>query len=141
MAGHGGRQRPLTRADPIYTDRIAVRDDIRSTTRSRRFPPTFDHALPPEVSDAWESDTGSLVGSEPFPVVQIGANVLQTDSRHDPRVRLADLMAGVGAWVATKALGGTFSEEVAQRIRPYLIEDSIWGDLTSWSRLMAHLRD
>jgi hypothetical protein len=73
----------------------------------------------------------------PVPITDI----VQRDSRHDPRVQLADLTAGVGAWAAAKALDGTLSEEVAQRVRPYLIEDSIWGDPTSWSRLVAPSRD
>ncbi|MCX2932998.1 DUF3800 domain-containing protein [Mycobacterium sp. CVI_P3] len=59
----------------------------------------------------------------------------QTDSRHDPRVQIADLVAGVGAWAANKALDGTISDDEANLLRPYLIDDSMWGDPTSWFRL------
>ena len=62
-------------------------------------------------------------------------DVEQTDSRHDPRVQIADLIAGVLAWAATKALEGTLCEHEANLLRPYLIDESIWGDPASWSRL------
>jgi hypothetical protein len=59
----------------------------------------------------------------------------QTDSRSDPRVQVADLVAGVGSWAAGQALAGTLSDYEAEVIRPYLIADSMWGHLPSWIRL------
>jgi predicted RNA methylase len=35
------------------------------------------------------------------------ATLEQTNSRNDPRVQVADLVAGVGSWAAGQALAGT----------------------------------
>ncbi|HTZ12675.1 MAG TPA: TetR/AcrR family transcriptional regulator [Mycobacterium sp.] len=66
---------------------------------------------------------GSLVGelAEPFP-----------ECRADLAGGfVADLVVGLGAWAATEALSGNLSERDAERIRPYLIAESMWGDLAS----------
>jgi len=63
------------------------------------------------------------------------AKLRQVDSRHDARVQVADLIAGVGAWAASKALAGTLSDQEADIIHPYMMADSMWADEQSWMLL------
>lgn len=63
----------------------------------------------------------------------------QTDSRSDPRVQVADLVAGVGWWVAGQALAGSLSDHVAEVIRPYVLADSMWGHIPSWIQLHGEI--
>ncbi|MBB5164124.1 DUF3800 domain-containing protein [Mycobacterium sp. AZCC_0083] len=63
------------------------------------------------------------------------AALQQVDSRTDARVQVADLVAGVGAWAARGALDGTLTDQDAELIRPYLLTDSMWADVPSWTHL------
>ncbi|PEG58909.1 hypothetical protein CQY21_20210 [Mycolicibacterium boenickei] len=63
------------------------------------------------------------------------ASLQQVDSRTDARVQVADLVAGVGAWAARSALGGTLHPEEADLIRDFVVTDSMWADVPSWMQL------
>ena len=57
------------------------------------------------------------------------------DSRTDPRVQLADLLAGLARRIASDALEGRGDPELTTLLRPYVDAASIWQDDRSWSAL------
>lgn len=57
------------------------------------------------------------------------------DSRSDPRVQVADFLAGIARKVASYELGGRGDAELVALLRPYVNPLSIWSDERSWSRL------
>jgi Protein of unknown function (DUF3800) len=57
------------------------------------------------------------------------------DSQSDPRVQVADFLAGAARKIASEVLGGRGSEDLAALLSPYVDAGSIWGDERSWSRL------
>lgn len=59
----------------------------------------------------------------------------QVDSRTDPRVQVADVLAGVARRIAADELRGRGDAELAGLLRPYLDPASCWSDEKSWSRL------
>ena len=59
----------------------------------------------------------------------------QVDSRTDPRVQLADVLAGVARRLAADELRGHGDAELGGLLRPYIDPDSCWSDERSWSRL------
>lgn len=67
--------------------------------------------------------TGRLVG------------VRLVDSRSDPRVQVADLLAGAARRIASNELEGDGDAELTGLLRPYVDRHSIWGDERSWARL------
>jgi hypothetical protein len=58
------------------------------------------------------------------------------DSRDDPRVQVADFLAGVARRIASEELNGRGDAELTALLRPYLIASSIWGDEPSRSLLL-----
>lgn len=67
-----------------------------------------------------------------------GAEVLvvrQVDSRDDPRVQVADLLAGAARQITTAELRGRGDPSLTALLRPYLGPHPIWSHPTSWSRL------
>ncbi len=69
----------------------------------------------------------------PFHVPLVGID--QVDSRDDPRVQVADLVAGLGRMAATTSLEGPLGDTLAEVVRPALITNSLWGDEASWQHL------
>ncbi|MBP2454149.1 DUF3800 domain-containing protein [Mycolicibacterium lutetiense] len=70
-----------------------------------------------------------------FPIrVPIEAIVL-ADSRDDPRIQIADIVAGVGTMAGRAVLDGELEDRVRQAIQPSLIDSSLWGDSESWRQL------
>lgn len=68
-------------------------------------------------------------------------SVRLVDSRSDPRVQLADFLAGVARKIASDELNGRGDAELTVLLRPYVDASSIWGDDRSWSLLgPAHAR-
>ncbi|WP_406271479.1 DUF3800 domain-containing protein [Streptomyces sp. NBC_00191] len=68
-------------------------------------------------------------------------SVRLVDSRSDPRVQLADFLAGVARKIASDELNGRGDAELTALLRPYVDAFSIWGDDRSWSLLgPAHAR-
>ncbi|WP_145814052.1 hypothetical protein [Kribbella amoyensis] len=61
----------------------------------------------------------------------------QADSRTDPRVQVADLLAGAARQIATAELRGEGDPTLTTLLRPYLGPHAIWSHPTSWSRLSA----
>jgi hypothetical protein len=59
----------------------------------------------------------------------------QTDSRTDPRVQLADLLAGSARQIATAELNGNGDPALTALLRPYLTPQPIWADPASWNQL------
>lgn len=64
----------------------------------------------------------------PVPVVAVD----QADSKDDPRVQAADLLAGLARRAATDALNGAHRPSP---IRPFVMLDSLWSDDASWDAL------
>jgi hypothetical protein len=63
------------------------------------------------------------------------AGLQQVDSFTDPRVQVADFLAGVARKIASDQLKGSDDAEVSALLGPYLDPASIWIDQTSWARL------
>jgi len=82
-----------------------------------------------------------FLANNPFPEFLYGAplvEVVQVDSRDDPRVQVADIVAGLARAIATDALNGPLDERVAAVARSIVIPRSVWGDDTSWERLTGN---
>jgi hypothetical protein len=63
------------------------------------------------------------------------------ESSSDPRVQVADILAGAARKIASDELNNRGDEELTALLRPYVDPFSIWGDDPSWSRLgSAHFR-
>ncbi|MGH3712618.1 MAG: hypothetical protein ACRDT4_04045 [Micromonosporaceae bacterium] len=56
-------------------------------------------------------------------------------SYDDARVQMADFLAGVARRLASDQLNGRGDAELTELLRPYVAEDSIWGDPDTWSLL------
>jgi hypothetical protein len=59
----------------------------------------------------------------------------QVDSRTDPRVQVADVLAGLARRLATAALHGRGDAELCRLLGPYVDPGSRWCDEPSWSML------
>lgn len=57
------------------------------------------------------------------------------DAESDPRVQLADFLAGLARKRASDALAGLADPELDELLRPYVAADSAWGDARSWALL------
>ena len=56
-------------------------------------------------------------------------------SHADPRVQIADILAGVARKIASDELNDRGDAELTALLRPYVDSSSIWGDDRSWSLL------
>lgn len=63
------------------------------------------------------------------------AGVRLVDSMDDPRVQVADFLAGVARRIAEDALAGNADTELTYLLRPYVDPASVWGDSSSWKVL------
>ncbi len=63
------------------------------------------------------------------------SDVRMVDSQQDPRVQLADFLAGVARKLASQALSGHADVRLTALLSPYVDEHSCWGDPTSWEVL------
>ncbi len=70
-------------------------------------------------------------GIKPVPLT----GIVLVDSTKDPRIQVADLVAGVGRAVATAALEGSASDEMLTALQPYVDANSLWGNGASWKQL------
>jgi hypothetical protein len=59
------------------------------------------------------------------------------DSRSDPRVQIADFLAGAARRIALDELNQRGDAELTALLRPYVDSFSIWGDGRSWSLLAS----
>lgn len=71
-----------------------------------------------------------------FPVPLAG--ITQVDSRTDPRVQIADLVAGIGRRAGEMALDGELPEGVMRAVRPMIHPFCIWQDEASWVALSGN---
>jgi hypothetical protein len=72
---------------------------------------------------AWLKETAGLLG------------LRLVDSRLDPRVQLADFLAGIARKIASDELNGRGDPALTALLRPYVDEDSVWGDERSGTSL------
>jgi hypothetical protein len=63
------------------------------------------------------------------------AGIRLVDSRADPRVQVADFLAGVARKIASDELDDRGDATLTALLRPYVDGSSIWGDDRSWSVL------
>lgn len=63
------------------------------------------------------------------------AGLTLVDSATDPRVQLADILAGAAREIATGELHDRGDATLTTLLRPYVDPLSIWGDDRSWARL------
>ncbi|WP_051865750.1 hypothetical protein [Streptomyces griseus] len=56
-------------------------------------------------------------------------------AREDPRVQLADFLAGIARKIASDELNGHGDPALSALLRPYVGTTSVWGDVSSWTRL------
>jgi hypothetical protein len=63
------------------------------------------------------------------------AGVRRVDSRSDPRVQVADFLAGVARRIASDELNRRGDEALAELLRPYVDARSAWVDGRSWAAL------
>lgn len=63
------------------------------------------------------------------------ATLRLVDSQADPRVQVADFLAGAARRIASEELNGRGDAVLTALLRPYLDPGSIWGDPPSWARL------
>ena len=61
--------------------------------------------------------------------------VRRVDSRTDPRIQVADFLAGAARRIASAELRGEGDDDLTALLRPYVDPHSIWADNPSWSRL------
>ncbi|TDD97251.1 DUF3800 domain-containing protein [Jiangella asiatica] len=65
------------------------------------------------------------------------ASLTMVDSVDDPRVQLADFLAGVARKIAENALNGHPDRELTTALRPYVDANSVWADTESWDALVS----
>ena len=63
------------------------------------------------------------------------AGLRQVDSRCDPRVQVADFLAGTARSIASAELAGRGDAELTALLRPYVDGRSVWGEQRSRDRL------
>ncbi|MFD8531972.1 DUF3800 domain-containing protein [Streptosporangium canum] len=63
------------------------------------------------------------------------AGLRLVDSRSDPRVQVADFLAGVARKIASDELNDRGDADLVALLRPYVDPSSIWGDDRSWALL------
>lgn len=143
-----------TAADPVVDE---LRDGRERAARLRdeldRLPgavPSLDPLVPAfaRTVELW-SDGGRLVRVlhdeqrilTPERLAALGtlngrlAGVRFADSIEEPRVQVADFLAGVARRIAEDALAGDHDPELAGLLRPYVDPRSVWADEASWAAL------
>ncbi|MBB4763118.1 hypothetical protein ACFQFC_02860 [Amorphoplanes digitatis] len=65
------------------------------------------------------------------------AGLRLTPAEAEPRIQLADILAGTVRKIAQAELRGVGDAELTTLVRPYLDPYSIWGDRRSWALLSA----
>jgi hypothetical protein len=74
-----------------------------------------------------------LAAAVPGRVPLLGLEMV--DSRSDPRVQVADLLAGAARRIATAELHGQGDPGLSALLQPYVDRSSLWADGSSWARL------
>ncbi|MGH3503940.1 MAG: DUF3800 domain-containing protein [Nocardioidaceae bacterium] len=63
------------------------------------------------------------------------ADIRFVDSQHDPRVQVADFLAGAARRIAEAVLNDAGDPALVALVRPYVDSCSIWADGASWAEL------
>lgn len=120
-------------------------------------PPPLEPLIPAlfETARLWTADGSSVrilhdeqSALTPYRVAQVGGllrtvsanpepllGLTMLDSRTDPRIQLADLLAGVARHLATAELRNHADPYLTSLLRPYLAATSVWSGQSSWRRL------
>ncbi|PAZ10277.1 hypothetical protein CLM62_42385 [Streptomyces sp. SA15] len=77
---------------------------------------------------AWIEESARLAGA------RLGGLRL-VEARRDPRVQIADFLAGIARKIASDELNGRGDATLTALLRPYVDPASVWGDEHSWLRL------
>ncbi|MEV8375224.1 hypothetical protein AB0P21_20995 [Kribbella sp. NPDC056861] len=83
-------------------------------------------------------DRQTTLSPERIAQLQAGTALARLELVHsftDPRIQVADFLAGVARKIASDQLKGDDDAELTALIRPYVDPRSTWGDLASWQRL------
>ncbi len=102
---------------------VTIVHDEQSALTRRRVEQIQRVLLDPDAKVPWSSPQCRMSGLR-------GA-----DSRTDPRVQVADLLAGLARRIASDELHGRGDPELTTLLRPYVDPGSIWQDDRSWSAL------
>jgi hypothetical protein len=148
-----------------YYEALARLDDVDQLARTRErahavltklldergeVPPPLEPLLTALVDTTlhWSSTVVDIVHDEqsaltPYRVNHIRTllkgslrEFLQVDSRQDPRVQAADLLAGVARHLATQELHNQAQPALTALLRPYVVRSSLWADEDSGRRLL-----
>lgn len=85
-------------------------------------------------------DRQTTLSPERIAQLQAGTALARLELVHsftDPRIQVADFLAGVARKIASDQLKGNDDAELTALIRPYVDPRSVWGDLASWERLAS----
>lgn len=114
--------------DPLLPAIVSTAAYWSASGRSVRLVHDRQNMLTPERV-AWIEETARQAG--------IGFDGLRlVHSRLDPRVQLADFLAGIARKIASEELNGRGDPELTTLLRPYVDPASVWGDERSWALLV-----
>jgi hypothetical protein len=85
-------------------------------------------------------DRQTTLSPERIAQLQAGTALARLELVHsftDPRIQVADFLAGVARKIASDQLKGQDDAELTAVIRPYVDPLSVWGDVDSWQRLAS----
>jgi hypothetical protein len=133
-------------------DRLPAAFAARAALKADPKLPTLLEPVVPALARAvsmWDPAGGTLsvvhddqtaITAERIATIAAGTGLVElvlTDSRTDPRVQVADLLAGVARRVATDALAGRAgpADELAALLAPAVDPESIWADGNGWPAL------
>jgi hypothetical protein len=102
---------------------VAIVHDRQNTLPKERIAQLIAMASEPGHAAAGHALTSRLV------------SLTLLDSFSQPRIQLADFLAGVARKIASDQLHNRDDTELTALLRPYLDSHSIWADDRSWSRL------
>lgn len=126
----------LPALDPLFA---ALAQSVRSWHEIHKAPVRVVHDVQAALTD---QRIAVLVGVLAHPTPEFRRStppvivkaIEQADSKHDPRIQVADLLAGVGRVLANDALRGERGPRPAL-LRPFIDLESIWSDDASWTVL------
>jgi hypothetical protein len=102
---------------------VAIVHDEQSALTERRMEWLEQLLLEPSLGVVRPRRNGRLI------------HLRQVDSRTEPRVQIADLLAGVARRIAADALHGRNDPALCELLRTYVDSGSRWSDERSWSRI------
>jgi hypothetical protein len=116
---------PVPALDPLLPAIIAGTDHWSSGSEIVMVPDRQTTLSPSRIAYLRTATSGRL------------ADLRLVDSFYDPRVQLADVLAGVARKIASDELNGRGDPGLTGLLRPYVNRRSIWGDELSWASLVG----